>query len=268
MDEILRAVGEAVNTLMEKLFKRWEGLSLAVVILGFFLAQTYMREGQVPEGQVATKLFFTLLIWLAAIVFHWLGTYLDKPIYDSLFGVKGKFHEVMDEFRRGVRQKFDDLGWQTSALQATSKTLFERSEKWEKNVKTSYEISKAARTFILPLVALLCYQIASLFCNHIPVFAPGLFFGRPYVIAALLVLAVALYLRLRVRHNRALYKLVAEARKVSFAKEGGEQTMLHIETLPGPQDSGVSYPFYCRRDEKQNGRIGPASHRDHEGLEA
>lgn len=242
-------MSEVLGFVFDKLFKNREGLSLAVVMLGFFLAQTYLREGRIPEGRLAVELLVTLMIWLAALVLHWLGTYLDNPLYGTLFGTKGKFPGVVGNIRKEAIDSLDSIGWHTEEPQETCRTMFEQSRKWEKGGKTSYEISKAARTFILPLLALLLYQIASLLCPHIPSFAEGFFVTRPVILATLLILAVIFFLGLRVKHNRALYRLVAKAHPLSFVRNGQEEKMLEIEILPGrKKDSQFQYSFYCLRD--------------------
>jgi hypothetical protein len=52
------------------------------------------------------------------------------------------------------------LGVPVKGIYAESAMMFKRTEDWEKHVKLPLEQSKAARAFVLPLLALIVYELA------------------------------------------------------------------------------------------------------------
>jgi hypothetical protein len=53
-----------------------------------------------------------------------------------------------------------ELGWASNEIQVASRSLFEHTTQWDEHVKLSYEMSKACRTFVIPLLLFFVYEIA------------------------------------------------------------------------------------------------------------
>ena len=56
-------------------------------------------------------------------------------------------------------RNFTNSDGRRKKIQEASRSLFEHTTGWDEHVKRSYEISKATRTFVLPLLLLLVYEI-------------------------------------------------------------------------------------------------------------
>ena len=213
--------------------KQVKGLGFAVSAFALLIGVALTREHDVRE------VLLTSTVWLAALFFHWLGgRCLDRWIYDPLFSTDGLFKGLVAPSRAAAQQKFKTFGWAIASVQNASRALFEHSEAWEKHVELWYELSKAARTLVLPLLALWMWEIAG---GRLTEGLRDSWLGRPAAAGGLCAASLAIYLGLRVWHNRALYRLVEGAKAGPFAPG-----VVEIETLEGSRrETGVAYRFFC-----------------------
>jgi hypothetical protein len=219
--------------------KRVRGLGFAASVFTTSLAWT-------TRGEVADDVRKTLLIWVGAYVFHRLGRILDSRIYDPLFGADGRFRKFLDKSRSDAESQFDTLEWKITDLKTrrkelykTSEMVFEDSGVWGEKVELALELSKAARTFVLPLFGLFIWDTAR---GPLPTDFPSWLADSSWV-GSIFVLSLLLYLGLRVMHNLALYGLVASA-QINVKGPG----IATIETLPKKPEAGKpSYRFYCEQ---------------------
>lgn len=235
---------------LDWIFDKIQGLGFAAALLAFLLAVSSGMEHAAREQVIL------LAVWAAAIAFYWLGHYLDRLVYDPLFGVSGRWSRVLDRERDRVRAKLRSLGWPDSELQATARSLFESSSAWQDKVRHSYEASKACRSFVLPMLMLCLYELIAPHLGLPNVFSHSPL-GWPGLAAGLCVAALGLYLGLRILHNKRLYSLVAEAELITpqdLAEYG--QRMVLTDVVPGRREN-VSYCFLCFRRELPGGERVP-----------
>lgn len=239
---------------LDWIFKRYQGLGFVAALLASLLA--------VASGtrEAAREELTILAVWAAAFAFYWLGRFLDHPIYDRLFGVGGIWSRVLDRERDLVRARLRDLGWPADELFATSRALFEYSSSWEHEVSHSYEASKACRSFVIPLLLLFLYELIAppLGLRPVLIHSP---LGWKALVGVLLVVDLALYLGLRVRHNKKLYMLVAKADILSPQDfQGYDGRILHTDDVRS--GGHVTYRFLALRGDlpvRSSGEPAPDS---------
>jgi hypothetical protein len=218
-----------MEQVLEYFLKNVRGLGFAASVFGSLVALAHAREE--PEWEVVA-------IWVGAFSFHRLGSWLDSWVYDPLFGVDGFFGDYLDSSRERARSKFKQLGWETpKGLYKTSEMVFEHSKAWESKVELALELSKAARTFVVPLLGLFIWEVAG---GRLLEDVRKTWLGTPSIVGSLCLLSLLLYLGLRVLHNRALYRLVDDAKLKEPATASG---MMEVETLP--KRGEPRYSFYC-----------------------
>jgi hypothetical protein len=138
----------------EWIFDKLHGVGFAAAVLTALVAVATVREDPLKETML------TFGIWAGTLGFYWLGGRLDKILYNPIFGTKGIARKILDPKRTAVREKFAQLRWSTEEIQQASRSLFEQSSEWEKRVEPAYSISKASRSFIIPLLLIFIYEIA------------------------------------------------------------------------------------------------------------
>ena len=242
---------------LEWLFEKIHGLGFAATILAALLAWAAAKE------RPGKELLVTLAIWAVTLTLFSIGGRLDRILYDPVFGVRGLWRSALDSERAAVRDKFAQLDWTINQIQEASRSLFEHSSAWDEHVKFPYEISKASRTFVIPLLLLFIYEIAGWPWGSITREFRNGPLGRPEVIAGLWLVTVSLYVGLRVHHNRALYKLVAEAEILTPADFGTSTPLaLLTDEVRNRKEPDASYRFVCLRLDRQGYRKRSASQTD------
>ena len=226
---------------LEWLFDKVHGLGFAAAILGALLAWAATRKNPGEE------LLFTLAIWATTIVLFYVGGRLDGILYDPLFGTKGLLSNILDTERKDVLAKFEKLDWSTNEIQEASRSVFEHTTQWDDHVRLSYEMSKACRTFIVPLLLLFVYEMVGWPWGNITAeFREGPL-GRPALVAGLWLTMVCLYLGLRLLHNKRLYNLVTKAKIFSPSDFSVTSHLISADKVTNKKEKGVSYQFVCFR---------------------
>ena len=240
---------------LEKRAKKWPGIVQVASLLAVIMALAINK----PEKEFA--LWQTALVVALAVLFHFMGTTLDAVVFDPLYGLKpspstllkrglrlmarGLFSPIklvvdqlpgtyeMADCRKAaaenLRSKIEGTNCtceedkDREGVYNSAKALFEGSDEWDDKVKPWLEISKAIRSFIWPLAAILVYDVGHDHSHwHMPwlddlLSVPVLnWLSRWEVSVAALFLALVLYLWLRVFHMRAMYKLVNNIEYILF----------------------------------------------------
>lgn len=225
--------------ILEWFFKRYHGLGFAVAILVSLVTASFGMEDSIHELAKMAGL------WGATAFFYWLGTYVDNLIYDPLFGANGIWKGVLRKDREAVKVKLHTLGWSTPEIQKISRCVFEHTRQWEKQVAGYYESSKALRTFVVPLLLLLAYEVSGAQWEIMHGF-PRSALRSPWLIAILWLGATSAYLVLRIKHNRKLYRLVAQA-EIETAESHAKYRKMLVNDEEQDQPRGFSFQFLCRR---------------------
>lgn len=195
------------------------------------------------------SLWKVVAIWCVGYLAHRLGSLLDRGLFDQLYGahckratakemeeertsrsplplrVQRAYHAFIDLLpgaqmlmyeSRVAAAKQLGAGDRTEGLHATAEKLFSHTEAWDDEVKPGMVWSKAARTVAVLLLGLAVY--GSLYHSHdFPAYTPG---WRDFVVKLFVwwplplvfsVLALLVYLALRVLHMNALYALVSKS---------------------------------------------------------
>ena len=197
------------------------------------------------------SLWTLVAIWCVVYLAYRLGSLLDKGLFDQLYGATRKratakeieagptsqsplplqvrlqraYHAFIDLLpgarmlmyaSRAAAAKQLGAGDRTEGLHATAEKLFSHTDAWADEVKPAMVWSKAARTVAVLLVGLAVY--GALYYSHdFPGYTPA---WRDFVVKLLLwwplpllfsVLALLVYLTLRVRHMNVLYALVSRS---------------------------------------------------------
>lgn len=189
----------------------------------------------------------TAVTWAAVFFLYRFGRVLDDAIYDPLFGTEGLFKRTLKNVRESAKEKFDQLRWTGvgpeptfKGLYAVSEKAFEHSDAWERRVELWLELSKAARTFVLPLAILFDWNVCGV---PLPTWLPQWLSGNSWlrsssIVGWSLVASLMLYVGLRLLHNWAMYRLVTDA--------DDHASQITIETLPRkPKPGEPVYSFYC-----------------------
>jgi hypothetical protein len=111
-------------------------------------------------------------------------------------------------------------------IYAAAKTLFEGSDQWEDQVKPPLELSKVIRSVICPIFAILVFDVVNSIWKMAwfdrLLRAPVLNWLVWWEVSlTLLLLALVLYVWLRVLHMRAMYKLVSSSKYIALPIECG-----------------------------------------------
>jgi hypothetical protein len=219
------------------------GLSYVVIVATFLLLS--------KEPTVADAVLILLLSWL----FYSAGSGWDKffdwvykPRKEPLLtlGIKS-LAESREAAARALKRPI-------TGIYKKSKQLFAKSEDWEKHVNTPLQLSKAARTLIIPCILILTYTYSlpssgqwltaaqSVLRNMVGYVSryPSLhwaiektshflaiqeqrpeglrwFVAHAHVVTVILILVTILSVWLRIVHMKKLYRLVSHARLSRFA---------------------------------------------------
>jgi hypothetical protein len=149
--------------MFEKTGDRWEdkfeglpGFSLVVAIVTIFLAQWSPRGGETAGYET------TVLIAVAVgYLLYRAGSLLDKVFDAKMFygGLEKAPHWPGGQTLHGARVKAaNQLNCPLTGLYAKAEGLLKKSEEWQNEVKAKMDGSKAARSFIVPLLLILAAQ--------------------------------------------------------------------------------------------------------------
>jgi len=163
---------------------------------------------------------------------YWIGSRLDRPIYDKLYGPKSRLNwlpkhpelrEARDELakalfgQRGALNYEDALKWipADQNLYSIAKFTAEGAKAWEGYISKLHDLSKAARSLlVISLGVLILLVCASALPDAAPdwltksMFRLG-FWSRPVVYGCLTPVFLVAYIYLRALHHLRLYKYVS-----------------------------------------------------------
>ena len=148
------------------------------------------------------------------------------------------------DLRRRAKETLGESALVDLQVYKSTAKVLHGSEEWERRVKLKLEISKAARTFILPLIAVLVYGILWDRWNWplvkkvaaLPLLDS--YGSRIIAFTALAVFALWVYLWFRMLHMHALYRLIVEKGfwySVKLPNNQPDGRMLCIGTLVAPE---------------------------------
>ena len=209
------------------------------------------------ESDKELKTWQSLIAILLAILFYKTGSWLDTIVFDPIYGLKpdglmrqawrrvalvlffpvwiiadllpgtkemSKAREQATVKLRGAIQG-SEFTWtadrDAEKLYGSAHALLQGSEEWENQVQPWLELSKAIRSFVWPLLAVLLFDLYStqwhaLLAERLRD-TPSLRWFLHWPLCGIsLLLAAVLYVWLRAFHMRAMYKLVGESKFISF----------------------------------------------------
>jgi hypothetical protein len=190
------------------------------------------------------------------------GSILDDWLFDPIFAPDD---EGFNSFQRWIWRLARSIRNQAAALKsgrenaakalnlpvrgiyAESAIMFKRTEAWEKHVKLPLELSKAARAFVLPLLALTVYELAGSPWGSISGNSTAEFFSAPILPLILLVTVTYWYLQLRILHMEELYELAGKAQEYT-GSDAKERVFLMAEI--SEMEKRVTFRFYFSREDR------------------
>jgi hypothetical protein len=220
---------------LEKKLEKTPGLGyvavLASALLGIFLHPV------APDWSVA------LLALAVSFVAYWVGGFLDELLFEPIYGLRPQKNpfgglvrrqfvtsirwlrrSALAEGMRAARKKAAKTFHPTNqrGIYETAKKLLSNTELWDGRIKLWLDLSKTARTLIVPAASLLGWQLLSARTDGpAPAFLEThdeiAWLGNPIWTTLLLVISLVLYVRLRLLHMRTLYKKVAGLHAFRFS---------------------------------------------------
>jgi hypothetical protein len=224
----------AVGVLGKKLDKT-PGFGYVVALVSTILG--IVLNSVAPESSWSVA----LLALAGSFVAYWFGGFLDDLLFEPIYGLPPEL-DPSNAFGRFLQRRFvkpirrlahkgtlatDMINARAKAakrfhptnqrgIYKTAKKLLSNTELWDGRIKLWLDLSKATRTLIIPTVFLLGFQLlavstdwpATAFLDKYDEIAAWLW--NPILTTFIAVVLIVLYVNLRLRHMRLLYKTVAE----------------------------------------------------------
>jgi hypothetical protein len=241
---------EGLDSYAKEKAKKVPGLGLVAAVLSALIAVILHKSSSDFD------IWLVGVIWALAYGFYRLGSCLDKKVFDPLYSERKDFPTPPPSWHivhfvhflrrslyllagslpgakelRKTREKAAKMLHEaaktsnphtSTGIYKTAEKLFGKSDDWDQKVKPLLNLSKAARTFVIPLALILLYDVLYVL-NDWP--APNCWLAGSLVWSALspwpaalliLIIFLLLYVWLRVRYMIALYKLIENATVFSF----------------------------------------------------
>ncbi len=227
------------------------GWVVSLVLLAFFTADA-LHLMQLPSH---VEIYVVIVTWLICWFLYRVGSRLDDWLFDRLFSPdddeRGSLAGKLSEFLLPHLEKMflpdgrslhasrldlaDVLDRPVRGIHEKAKAIVAGTKDWEDHVRRPLEVSKAARTVIIPSCVGLMYGA---FCalRGKPIFAMldsrsralNLCLGL-IVPMLILVLSTLLYFGLRIRHMVALYRLV-RVKPIRFEAPGARRKLVVVNS--------------------------------------
>ena len=230
---------EVVKELTKK-FEKTPGFGYVVAIASLAFSAALEQSGQVSELQRG------LLAIGVALIAYWFGGFLDELLFDPIYGLPpeevpkttiGKFvrswvrtplarlasrSTLVTEMTK-ERQEAARIFHPTNqkGIYATAKKLLMHTDVWDGRIKLWLDLSKVARTLVLPALFLFLWEASARICG-----LPGPTFPSEQSVTSWLaspigpamvgLISMILYVDLRLRHMRLLYKELDATPTFSF----------------------------------------------------
>lgn len=264
-----------ITKVLERRAKKWPGIVQVVSLLAIVMALYFGKDRMTRWNNV--------FVFVLAILLYTLGSTLDGIVFDPLYGLRpsGKLKRVwrlvawaiffpvkfvvdklpgtreLAVYRKAATEELRGrvAGARFSVIKeedcqgiySAAKTLLEGTEEWEDHVKPWLEMSKAIRSFVYPLTAVLAYDLVhgrlsfSWLEASLSTWILNLL-ERWGVWFAALMLALVLYVWLRAFHMRAMYKLVTNSQYIAYPTraecEGEYRTVIPARYLDIGEPAG------------------------------
>jgi hypothetical protein len=247
---------EVLKTATEKVPGLGYVASLVTVLLG---SLTIFR----PESTEFRGIVVSIVALALSIAAYRLGSVLDDWLFDPIFAPDvGQFRSVrrwMWLATKRIREGTIDLNAAREnaarvlhlplvGIYSETAMMFERTHAWEKHVKVPLELSKAARAFVLPALAVTLYEVMGspwgLIASHV---RPTIL-SPPILPAVLLAAMTNAYIRLRIMHMEELYKL-AERVKEEPARAATNVRVFRLSET-SLRNKPVTYRVYFWREQQ------------------
>ncbi len=246
---------EMVKSTTEKI----PGLGYVTAVLGGMLGTLTIVPKESSEWR---GILFSLATMAVSIGFYRAGSVLDDWLFDPIFAPADEgfnsFQRWVWRLTRGIRDQASALktGRENAAkalnlpirgIYAESAIMFKRTESWEKHVKLPLELSKAARAFVLPLLALTVYELAGSPWGSFSGNSTPEFLSTPLLPLILLVTVTHWYLQLRILHMEELYELAGKAQE-----HRGSDAKVRVFLMAEIRETEkrVTYRFYFSREDR------------------
>jgi hypothetical protein len=240
---VVMSLASKVRADLEKVFENTPGLPLVAAAVGSMLALV------IKQSEDKFGIGTLLLVYAGSYLFYRAGGLLDDRLFTPLYGSQADRSKLKAVWRHGTPVALAPIRWlvdsvpptgnlattRTAATQAlasssdeglysSAKHIFGTSEEWRDKVKPVLEVSKAARSLVLPLLVLAVLDSSSTVRGVSfwpgPASPPILrALANPWVALALAGVCVFGFLYFRVWHMVALYRLVTPENTVFFQVE-------------------------------------------------
>jgi hypothetical protein len=216
-----------------------------------------------PESTEFRGIAISLAAVILSVAMYRIGGILDGWLFDPVFApdpgdlhpVRRRIWLVARPIREGAvelaaarERATRNLQLPVAGIYSESALMFKRTGAWEKRVKVPLEISKAARTFVLPLLFVTLYELAGSPWGRIAGHVRPAFLASPLLPQVILILVTNIYVRLRLWHMEELYMLAGSTREGRPGHFDNVRMFQLSEKIL--KDRSVTYRWYFSREQR------------------